>query len=144
MIIKRAFEELTSLGGVLFYIIVVITLFTLNKQHESVQLIAGLLIIYVVTLLIRVVYFKKRPESMVHSSFLGRIDASSFPSVHSARAVLLAIFIAKLTGYNLIISISAALVALMVCYSRIYLKKHDAVDVIGGIILGILISVILA
>jgi membrane-associated phospholipid phosphatase len=41
---------------------------------------------------------------------------------------------------NLILRIFLAVIGLLVAYSRIYLKRHYYIDVIGGIILGVLIS----
>ncbi len=143
MIIKKFFEELTFLGGILFYIIFSLY-FLFNKEYIFLtQLVAGLVIIYAVTLLIRLFYFKPRPKKIKHNNFIEKIDASSFPSIHTARTTFLFIFLVFNFLNNLWILSLILILSFLVIYSRIYLKKHDWVDVVGGIMLGI-VSFILA
>ncbi|MAG02464.1 hypothetical protein CMI42_03945, partial [Candidatus Pacearchaeota archaeon] len=78
-----------------------------------------------------------RPEKQKYGNFVERIQASSFPSWHTARIVYLAIIISYLFSNNYL-TILLIIIAGLVAYSRIYLKRHDYWDVLGGIVLGII------
>lgn len=65
-----------------------------------------------------------------------RIDQSSFPSVHAARAV--ALFVIAIIWSNLPFQIVAGIFMVLIVFSRIQLKAHYWRDIIGGVILGII------
>ncbi len=101
-----------------------------------IPLIAGSIITAGIVVLIRIFYFKDRPRKETHSNFIERIDASSFPSLHSARIVFLAMLF-SVHFANQYVTILCTAVAALVSYSRIYLKKHDWIDVLGGAVVGV-------
>jgi len=102
------------------------------------KLAIGLVLMQSAVIIIRTFYFKERPNKYPYKSYIERIDASSFPSLHSARITFLAI--AFMNYYNeMIFSILLAALAVIVMYSRIYLKKHDLKDVLAGAILGAIV-----
>lgn len=138
IIIKKIFEELTFFGGIAFYMFLVALFFVLGKVDLVLKLILGLVVIYLITFLIRLVYFKPRPRKVGYKNLLEKIDASSFPSVHVSRAVFLCFFMLFLFDLNLVIEVGIVVLMILVIYSRIYLFKHDIIDAIGGILLGIL------
>lgn len=131
-------RDATSLGSVWFYIIVTVFSLLLNDYLLFGKLALGLVIIYTAIIILRLVFFKNRPEKYKYKTFIDKIDAASFPSNHSARISFLAILFANYFN-NIFISVFLALIALIVLYSRIYLKKHDLKDVLGGVILGIFV-----
>lgn len=135
---QQTIYEITSLGGNIFYVVVVLLFLVLWSYDVFNQLFFGIILIYFVILVIKLFYFKERPVKYNYSNFMEKIEASAFPSVHAARGAFLA---AVLIGHfgNLIISVILAIMAVLVAYSRISLKKHDLNDVIGGIVLGILV-----
>lgn len=138
LIMKKFFEEITFLGGIAFYLFVII-LFLISREYIlSLRLFLGLIIIYFMAFVIRLFYFKDRPEKVTHTNFLERIDASSFPSVHAARMTYLFLFILFSSFFFLypIVKIITGAVFLLALYSRIYLSKHDFVDVLAGVLLG--------
>lgn len=145
MILKKTLEELTFLGGILFYILFLVFLFIFGKQESFPQLLLSLLIIYFLTFTIRIFYFKPRPKKIKHKNFLQKLDASSFPSVHAARATVIFVFllISYLPPVFYILFFSS--LYFLVLYSRTYLLKHDAIDLLGGVLIGLvsLISIIL-
>ncbi|MEK6818538.1 MAG: phosphatase PAP2 family protein, partial [Nanoarchaeota archaeon] len=98
----------------------------------------SLILIYLITFAIRFIYYKPRPKKQSHKNLLEKLDASSFPSMHSARITLLCLIFTSvyLNLYSVLLS---ALLILLVSYSRIYLKKHYFSDLVGGVILGILV-----
>jgi len=123
-----AFRDVTAFGGFIFYGFVL--LLSLGNLGLFIRLLIGLAVMVAVVVLIRSFYFKQRPKKQSYSNFLERIDAASFPSLHTARAVFLALVFSPANA--ILVSVMAVLVA----YSRIYLKKHDWIDVLFGGLLG--------
>ncbi len=135
-IINHGMRDLTTFGGTPFYALVTLLTLILNRQLGF-KLLLGFFITGAITILIRSFYFKNRPKKQSYTSYIEKMDASSFPSWHSSRAVLLSLLFAQIIP-NLVIQYFLFLIALLVIYSRIYLKRHDITDVIGGIVLGVL------
>ena len=132
------FRDITSLGSLFTYLLITIFLLIQKSYQLFSKLAIGLIIIYIITITIRSFYFKDRPKKYPHSSFIERLDASSFPSLHSERiAFLSALFITYFN--NMIVSVFLILLTIGVSYSRVYLKKHDKIDVLAGIIFGVVI-----
>ena len=131
------FRDLTTFGGAIFYALIVLLAFAFNQDTLAVNLMLGFVISLIILIPIRLLYFKNRPQKQTYSNFLERIDASSFPSWHTARIVFLAIA-GIIYLKNTLLTIISIVLAILVCYSRIYLKKHDWIDLLGGIILGVL------
>ena len=130
-------RDITSLGSLIDYILFLVVLLALGNFYLLKRAFLGLILIYIVIIIIRTFYFKERPEKLSHKSYIESLDASSFPSLHSARISFLGAILMKYYN-NLYFSALAALVVLAVCYSRIQLKKHDFADAIFGILLGVL------
>ncbi len=131
------FRSVTALGDAWFYFTLVLILFALGKTNFATELIIGFFVIYFTAIIIRVFYFKNRPNKEKYNTLVERIDASSFPSVHSARVVFVGLTFAKFLD-SLQINLILFAIAAIVCYSRIAIKKHYWTDVIAGIILGII------
>jgi membrane-associated phospholipid phosphatase len=141
-ILELFFRDMTSLGGMFLYGLWVIGLGLLGHIDLAKKLFLAFVIVTIITVLIRCVYFKERPKKQAHSSFLERIDASSFPSIHAARSVSLALIVGKSVQAPLFFAF-VLIVAFIVCLSRYYLKKHDTTDIIAGIILGAIVGFLL-
>jgi hypothetical protein len=69
------------------------------------------------------------------------VDASSFPSVHAARAGIFPVVFGHVFGY-LGLLLSLPFVAL-VCYSRIARRRHREWDILAGLVLGLLVSALI-
>jgi len=136
-LIKKFFEEVTFFGGVFFYLFLVVLFYILGKTDYSIILILAFLFIYFVTFIIRLFYFKPRPEKTSYSNFIEKIDASSFPSVHAARITFLALFLIFSFTLNYIYIFMIVISWFLIIYSRKYLKKHHISDLVAGIVLGI-------
>lgn len=106
------------------------------------KLLIGLTIIYPVTILFRTFLFKNRPKRIKYDSYIEKLDAASFPSLHATRTAFMAAILIKFFN-DLVISILLIFLALAIAYSRIYLKKHDFKDVVGGVVLGILVYILI-
>ena len=136
------FRDLTSFGGTYFFIFAIILFLLLNEIRIFKILLIGLFLTYIISFVIRFFYFKNRPNKEKYTNFIMKIDASSFPSVHSMRAIFMAIIISKFFA-NPIMIIFLLLWALIVSYSRVYIKKHYWIDIIVGLIIGILLAFLL-
>ena len=136
-ILDLIFRESTVFGGSVFYGLVLLVTLVLQEHLLFLKPLFGLIFTFLITILIRVFYFKNRPEKQKYGNFVERIQASSFPSWHTARIVYLAIIISYLFSNNYL-TILLIIIAGLVAYSRIYLKRHDYWDVLGGIVLGII------
>lgn len=134
-------RDITSLGGAGIYFTIVLLLIAFEQKKIAAEIFTGFLITYFTAVIIRLFYFKNRPRKETYNNTLEKIDASSFPSVHSARAVFLALTFSKLSDTTAA-SILLFTIAGAVCYSRIAIKKHYLIDVIGGIVLGIVTFII--
>ncbi len=131
------FRDLTSLGSFVSFFILVLFVLAFQEQVLALKLFLGMIITLIGTVLIRMFYFKNRPHKQEHTNFIEKIDASSFPSLHTARIVFLALIMTSYfkQGY---LTVFFVLLAGLVAYSRIYLKKHNWLDLSGGVVLGML------
>ncbi|MBI4148737.1 phosphatase PAP2 family protein [Candidatus Woesearchaeota archaeon] len=135
------FRDITGFGGLWGYLTFVVLTYVMVGTYFAAQLVVALVIIYASAVIIRLLYFKDRPNHERHKSVLERVDASSFPSIHAARITSMAYLFARQVPELVIPSV---LLSLLVCASRVYLRKHFVIDVIGGIVLGVLVAVVVS
>jgi len=135
------FSDITALGGLVFYLILTGISLLLHNFTLFNQLIMGMLLLYTLVSLGRILYFKERPYKQDYHTFLGKIDAAAFPSMHAARAFFL-LFILHYYFNNILVSLSLFGLAILVCYSRLYSNKHDYVDLLGGIVFGLFVGLL--
>jgi len=130
-------REVSALGSLFFYILVIAVFFILGNREMFVKLLAGLAIMYAITILLRTVYFKERPNRYNYNSYIEKLDAASFPSLHASRAAFMGSVLINYFNSNLM-SLVLVIVVLAIIYSRIPLKKHDWKDVSAGVVVGVL------
>src|SRR3989344_4854621 len=131
--INEFFRDVTAMGGLAASLLIILLFMT---SPLLVPLIAGSMLTAAFVLIIRIFYFKPRPKKEEFTNFWQKIDASSFPSLHTARIVFLAILFSVYFS-NLYSTVLFTVTAALVSYSRVYLQKHDWIDIVGGIALGI-------
>ena len=138
--IDAFFSEVTLFGTMVFYGVVLLIMsrvdFSLFIRSFSI-----LLIVEVVCGAIKLVYPKKRPlpeKEVLQWPLLQKWNSSSFPSIHAARAAALAMILVNSYPNDKILLAAAMAVAIVVGYSRIYLKKHDLIDITAGLAIGAL------
>lgn len=131
-------RDFTSLANPLILLFVpFIFLFPENKPAFYTLLIA-LAINEVLGSLIKILFPKKRPNGQTYSNIIEKIDAGSFPSLHSSRITLVYLTLfhfASLTSLKVVFII----IIPIVMFSRINLKKHFLTDIVGGLIIGAII-----
>lgn len=132
-------RDITSLANPI--ILVLVPFIFLGSSKVFFTLLIALLVNEIFASLIKVIYPKKRPTGQTYSTILEKIDAGSFPSIHASRITLAYLTIFSNTN-STGIKIAVLSVIILVILSRILLKKHYWIDVIGGFILGLTIWVL--
>lgn len=127
------FRDITAMGGFAASLLIILLFIS---SPLLIPLLVGSALTAGIIVLIRIFYFKPRPKKEDYANLLEKIDASSFPSLHAARIVFLTILF-SVHFANQYLTILCTIVAILVAYSRIYLQKHDWIDVIGGIVVGV-------
>ncbi len=132
-------QDIKALGGFPVYTIAIVVAFFYGEIDLSAELLVGIVLAFAITVLIRMVSFKRRPDGQTYNNFLTKIDAGSFPSLHSMRASILAtLLILRLTNPVLIILL--IVYAIAVGASRVWMKRHYASDVAAGLVLGVFVA----
>lgn len=130
-------ENVSAFGSIFIHILLMAVAFAL-KDVVLYPLLKGFVLIYLIGVPIKLLVFKNRPKKMKYKEIWEKFEASSFPSIHAARVVFLALVLCSRFNNNALSAVLFA-VAALVMYSRIYLKKHYWGDVIGGLLIGIVI-----
>jgi len=138
--VKSIFRDITTFGGLPFHGILIL-FFLATNVTIAIDLVIALVIIVLIAVISRSLYYKPRPKELPHDTWLERLEASSFPSIHAARSMFLATYFAILLQ-SAATSILLAALALGVCYSRIHMKRHDFWDLLAGSIVGIATAII--
>jgi membrane-associated phospholipid phosphatase len=138
-IIDDSWKEVSFFGGLFFYVFMAAFVFALGQKLLFLQLIVSFAITYALTLLIRFFYYKDRPFKEKYSNFIERLEASSFPSLHSMRVSAMFVILHFYLN-NVLFSLLFLSIALAVFASRYYLKKHYPIDILGGAIIGLVVG----
>lgn len=128
-------------GGIIWILFGILYLLNPIYRSGGVILLLNLAICaFIVNLLIKPVFTRKRPfETFNHIKVLIKPPfGTSFPSGHTATSFASAFTIIYL---DLPLKWLACFLAICISISRIYLFVHYPTDVIGGAIIGILISI---
>ena len=134
---QERIQDTSALGGVAVYVALMLSFLALGKYLWAYQLAGGFGVCYAIAALIRTLKFEKRPDKTPEgNSWFSRIDASSFPSLHTARAFLLIVVLGSFFN-NIQVYIFLTVTPFVVAYLRIYLKRHYWWDSAGGAVLGL-------
>lgn len=141
-IVNIIFNDLTIFGSVVFQGFLFALFFVLGEFFLALQLFISIIVVYLVALSIRYFYHKDRPNKESYKTLLEKLDASSFPSMHSMRAAILLIII-PYYYQSILVFILFAVLAIIIWFSRYIIKKHYFIDILAGIILGLIIGFLL-
>jgi membrane-associated phospholipid phosphatase len=141
--IKKIFSEtvrdITAFGNPFVLSIILALIIGINLIFF--KIILGLISVEVFCTIIKFFYHKERPNKETYNNLLERINAESFPSLHTARSTFVFLMLFFLTSiYS--IKILLIIMIFLVGISRIIMKKHYLFDVIVGAIIGIIFSVL--
>lgn len=129
-------RDITSLASPL--ILVLVPFIFLGPSKVFYTLLLALLVNEILATIIKIIYPKKRPSGQTYSTVLEKIDAGSFPSIHASRITLVYLTLFSHTD-SIWIKVVVLLVIALVILSRVLLKKHYWIDVLGGFVIGVLI-----
>jgi len=135
-------RDTSAFGGLPIYFTIAFIALVLQKLSLFWQIAAGFIICYAVTTPIRAIYFKARPDKEKYTNWLTRLDASSFPSLHSMRVAVLAVVLANFFN-SILITLAFAIAAIGAAIARVLMKKHYWSDIIAGAAIGIIIGFIM-
>lgn len=140
---KKTFKEIYSVilkdlgayGGFPFYGLLILLFLLLRDFSFAYTLIISLVVVTIVVIVFRLTYFKPRPgqKKKKHEILYQRVDNSSFPSIHAARAVMLSFALFAKAPVLLPLLV---LLTLIVFASRLHFKRHDTADVVVGLLIG--------
>ncbi len=141
LLMNAGFKQITELGSMTLITVFAVFFIFLN-QGLAIRTILGIAGVVIISYAIKMLFFKNRPIKQSTGTFIEKVDASSFPSVHAARITIIAFWL--IIYFNSIyLRAFTALIWILVIYSRVYLKKHYWTDVIGGTIIALIINAII-
>ena len=130
---KDWLRDFTSLGNPL--ILLFVPFAVLGPQASYYKLLLALLVNEILCSIIKLVFHKPRPDGQTYKGVLEKIDAGSFPSIHASRISL--VYLTLMAHTNLLsLKVIFALVIMTVLYSRVALKRHFWIDILGGFVIG--------
>jgi undecaprenyl-diphosphatase len=140
---------LTKYGREVFWPIAIILLFVLGGwtgKKTAVIIAISMLVLLPLGVIAKDVVARPRP-TIPKSDFLIAADSEyAFPSGHAlivSAGASIALLLFRNTINRLAVSLALTSEAALVCISRVYVGSHYPLDVIGGILLGVGISLIL-
>ncbi|NCC54648.1 MAG: phosphatase PAP2 family protein [Erysipelotrichia bacterium] len=136
--------SLTFLGDYCLIWLIITILFYMNGDRKYAYLMVGTMLVTnaINNGLIKSIFRRKRPFEIYDdiTIFIPEPYGSSFPSGHSATGFCCAVVIAY---YNSTLGIIALTLAALIAFSRMYLRVHFFSDVMVGMIVGCLCSIVL-
>jgi len=139
--IAEAFSGFGYAWGVWFVIGVVLFLRKERKDHWFwVPLgIAALFCYGLSELALKNIVMRPRPDTLAAATAIGLVPGSfSFPSTHATVAFAFAYLFSRRELHPIWLYV----LAVCVCFSRIYLGHHYPTDIIGGMLLGTIIGMV--
>lgn len=139
VILEICLKDLGAYGSFIFYVVAAAAFAILGNYMFFYTLIASLVAITLIVMFFRLSYSKPRPgmKKRKYKLIYEAVDNASFPSIHTARSVMISIAIYTKAPVFLPLLI---LMVLAVCASRIYFRRHDIADISAGIFLGLVLG----
>jgi undecaprenyl-diphosphatase len=133
-------RDITSLSSPLILGLFFLLLFADNVKI-LVLVIFSFLVNEIICSLVKYFFFRPRPEPMKWKTWWEKIEASTFPSIHSSRAGLMAVWVMSQSTYlSSFQQVVVLMIMLLVALSRVVLKKHFYIDIICGLVIGAIIG----
>jgi membrane-associated phospholipid phosphatase len=132
-------KDTSAYGGFPFYGLMILAFVLVGAYGFALNLFLSLVVVTLIVAVARLAYFRPRPGQprRKYKTLYERIDNSSFPSIHAARAVMISIMFYRIMPVMLPILV---LLVVAVLLSRIHFKRHDWKDLAAGIVIGLILS----
>ena len=136
--LDRTMWVLTQIGSGVIGILLGILLYFAEQHRLAIQLLLGILSLWLIVELIKTLVDRRRPFMVLESTrVIGwRERGLSFPSGHTAQSFFMAVLFAHYLQGGILLGGVLYALAIAVGLTRIYVGAHYPRDVIGGAILG--------
>ena len=135
-------RDLTAFASLPVFGFLFLASLAIKRYDLAAQFFLAVVLTWALFFPIRYLVFRPRPKKLAYHNLLERLDASSFPSLHAARSVMLVLILSQL-----FVQLEARLLlwtlALGIMWSRLYLQKHRIEDLVVGSIMGLAIGYLL-
>jgi membrane-associated phospholipid phosphatase len=131
-------RDITSIGNPILLLLITISI--ISSWKALIVFLLGYTCAELITNFLKYVIHSERPQKQEYTGLLSKLDSRSFPSIHVTRVTYTSLFLVSI-NYNLKVLITGIIFIVIISISRVLLRKHILVDVIGGIILGIILSI---
>jgi len=141
-VLDMAAEAITMLGEQYFFILVISFLFWNISKREGFKLATAFIYSSVINSILKISFHTPRPFEKLDYISGKRVETAtgySFPSGHTQGSTTFFITLAQIIRKRWFTIVSIAVV-LLIGITRIYLGVHWPVDVLGGIVFGVIIS----
>ncbi len=141
------FKAITYLGHPAFWLFIAAVLYWNNKERESFFLVNTIVFAAALSGALKIFFARPRPSGLLHQVFpqdkISAILESNapqfgFPSGHATTIASVLTFFSK--NKSKAILALFAIAALLVALSRIYLGVHFPLDIIAGLLLGLIVG----
>jgi len=142
--LDRLAELITMLGEQYFFIVVIAFIYWNISKREGFKLATAFLYSSLLNAVLKLVFHTPRPFEKLDYISGKRVETAigySFPSGHTQGSTTFFITLSQIIRKRWF-TIIAILIILLIGVSRIYLGVHWPIDVIGGLILGVIIAYI--
>ncbi len=138
--LDKLFIFLTYFGSSIFWLFIIAILWLKKRRELSVKLLYAFIIDSLFLVFMKFYFLRERPLKRFEDiEILTTGIGPSFPSGHSERAFSSTIILAN---YYRKLAIPLLLFAFLVGFSRIYTGVHYPLDVLAGMLNGMLVSII--
>ncbi len=135
-IFRLLFDDFSFFGSIPFYLFLLLLFFFIGNMDLFFRLLYTFLLSIIVILVIKNVHYKDRPQKEEFTIFMEKVIASSFPSTHSLFVTTIAILVSFAYPVAWVI-ITSCILSILVYIHRYISRKHFFVDIVGGILIGI-------
>ncbi|MTI49210.1 phosphatase PAP2 family protein [Sporosalibacterium faouarense] len=142
-VLDNIFIFLTNLGSETFYILVITFIYWCVNKHLGIRLFVVTMATALSNSFLKDLFHTQRPifEENIKSIYVESAPGYSFPSGHTQISTSFWCYLMTKIKEKTIYVIGSIII-ILVAFSRLYLRVHWPIDVIGGLFFGIIIALL--